>query len=307
MLIADLHCDTISSIFKSGEPLLNNSGHFDLERGIRAGIVLQVFALFVSPAEGNNMFRQILKQVDCFHEQIAANPDMAYMVCCSDDLMQADHADKIGCLLHLEGADALGGEIEMLRLLHRLGLRSLGLTWNHRNLLADGVMEGDPGTGLSNLGRKMVKEIDLLGMVLDLAHAAPQSFYDAMEIYSKPVMISHANSRSIWDHQRNLSDDQLKALAQNDGIIGLTLVSDFVARMPASIDDFLDHLVYISELIGVRHVALGSDFDGASNLVMPGIQAYYEWESLLSKRGFLSGEQEMVLGGNAARFFKTIF
>lgn len=306
MLIADLHCDTISAIFKSGESLFRNSGHFDLERGIRAGIGLQIFALFVSPAEGNNMFRQILKQVDYFHEQIEANSETAYMVCCSDDMIQADHAEKIGCLLHLEGADALGGEMEMLRLMHRMGLRSLGLTWNHRNLLADGVMEGDPGTGLSNLGRKMVKELYRLGMVLDLAHAAPRSFYDALEIYPKPVMISHANSRSIWDHQRNLSDDQLRALAHNNGIIGLTLVSDFVARMPASIDDFLDHMVYISELIGVSHVALGSDFDGASNLVMPGIQAYCGWESLLSKRGFTSSEQEMVLGGNATRFFKTI-
>ncbi|MGE5391310.1 MAG: dipeptidase [Deltaproteobacteria bacterium] len=306
MFTADLHCDTISAIFQSRETLLQNSGHFDLERAIQAGIRLQVFALFVSPAEGSNMLRQVLKQVDYFHEQIAVNPDLAYLVSSYDDLRVPGNNDKIGCLLHLEGADALGGELELLRLMYRLGLRSLGLTWNHRNNIADGVLEGDPGAGLSRLGRKMVQEMDRLAMVLDLAHVAPASFYEAAEIYSRPVMVSHANVRKLCDFPRNLSDDQIKTVARKDGIIGATMVSDFVRKEAADINDLLDHMVYIAETIGVRHLALGSDFDGATTLVMPGVEGYNEWGSLLAGRGFSAAEQEMILGGNACRLIKAI-
>ena len=306
MFIADLHCDTISLLFQSGEPLLHNSAHFDLERASSAGIRLQVFALFVSPAEGSNMLRQVLKQMDYFHEQIALNPDLAYLVCRYDDLLVPGHADKIGCLLHLEGADALGGELEMLRLMHRLGLRSLGLTWNHRNTIADGVMEGDPGAGLSRLGRKMIQEMARLDMVLDLAHVGPASFYEAAEIYSGPVMVSHANARKLCDFPRNLSNDQIRTVAQKDGIIGVTMVSDFIRHEAAGINDLLDHMVYIAETIGVRHLALGSDFDGATKLVLPGIEGYNKWGSLLAGRGFSAAEQEMILSGNVLRLFKTI-
>lgn len=306
MSIIDLHCDTISSIYKSGESLRQNSAHFDLERAGQADVRVQVFAMFASPLEGANTLRHILKQLDYFHVQLEANQDKVYLLSCSNDILKPGHTDKIGCLLHLEGADAIGSELELLRLFHRLGLRSLGLTWNHRNLLADGVMEGEPGAGLSRQGRKTIRELERLHMLLDLAHVAPASFYEAAEIYSGPVMVSHANARKCCDFPRNLNDAQLKILAQKDGIIGVTLVNDFIRPEIAVIDDLLDHIVYIAETIGVRHLALGSDFDGATKLVMPGIEGYNEWGSLLAGRGFSRAEQEMILSGNALRLFETI-
>lgn len=307
MSIVDLHCDTISAIYQSGESLLENSYHFDLERARQAGVCLQVFALFASPAEGSNILRQILKQADYFHQQVDANRELVYLASSYSDIINAQNANKIGCLLHLEGADALGSDLEMLRLLYRLGLRSLGLTWNHRNLLADGVGEGEDGAGLSKQGRKVIQEMNRLNMLLDLAHAAPKSYYQAMEAFSGPVMVSHANARRVCNHHRNLDDDQLHVLAEKNGIIGVTMVNEFVGQDSAKIDDLLDHIVYISDLVGVAHVALGSDFDGASNLVMPGIEGYTEWVRLLAGRGFTNSEQEMILKDNAYRLFQSVF
>lgn len=306
MSIIDLHCDTISSIYRLGESLEKNSRHFDLERARQAGISLQVFALFVSPSEGSNSLRQILKQADYFHRQIESSPEQVYLVSGGNDINKPENADKTGCLLHLEGADALGNDLELLRLLYRLGLRSMGLTWNPRNLLADGVGEGRDGGGLSNLGRKTIEEMNRLHMILDLAHAAPRSFYEALEVCTDPVMVSHANAQTVCSHPRNLDDDQLRALAGNNGIIGVTMVSEFVGQDSPGIEDLLDHIVYISELIGVSHVALGSDFDGADNMIMAGIEGYNEWESLLAGRGFSRPEREMILKGNACRLFGSI-
>lgn len=306
MSIVDLHCDTISEIRKSGDSLLHNSGHFDLERAVKASVCLQVFALFVSPREGNNSLRQVLKQADYFHQQIEANKELTYLVSEYKDIINPKNANKIGCMLHLEGADVLGSDPEVLRLLYRLGLRSVGLTWNHRNLLADGVGEGENGAGLSKQGRFMIKEFNHLNIILDLAHVGPRSFNEAMEVYEGPVMVSHANARGRYDHPRNLSDEQLRLLAGKDGIIGVTMVTDFVKQGQASVDDLLDHIEYISDLIGVHYVALGSDFDGASNLVVPGVESYENWDYLLSKRGFSESERTMVLQKNAFRLFENI-
>lgn len=306
MSIIDLHCDTISSIFRLGEHLQINSCHFDFARARQAGVSLQVFAMFASPSEGSNSLRQILKQVDYFYQQIESSPELVYLVTGCSDLKKPENAGKIGCLLHLEGADALGNDPELLRLFYRLGLRSMGLTWNHRNLLADGVGEGKNGGGLSNLGRKTIMEMNRLHMILDLAHAAPRSFYEALEVSTDPVMVSHANAQKVCSHPRNLDDDQLRALAGKNGIIGVTMVNEFVGQDSPGIDNLLDHIVYISELIGVSKVALGSDFDGADDLVMAGIESYAEWESLLTGRGFSGSEQEMILKGNACRLFESI-
>jgi len=285
---------------------MRNSVHFDLERARQSEVGVQVFALFAAPREGSNSLRSILRQVDYFHEQIEANQELVYLLKSFDDIRTPDHAGQTGAILHLEGADAIGGDLEILRLLYRLGLRSLGLTWNHRNLLADGVMEGEPGAGLSKYGRDTIRELERLHMIMDLAHVAPASFYEAAELYNGPVMVSHANARKLCDFPRNLSNDQLKTLAQKDGIIGVTMVGDFIRQEAAGIEDLLDHMVYIAETIGVRHLALGSDFDGATKLVMPGIERYNEWGFLLAGRGFSTAEQEMILAGNALRLFESI-
>lgn len=307
MKIIDLHCDTISLLVKTGQQLWKNDAHFDLQRALDAGIGLQFFSLFSLPADSSIVLRNILKQIEKYYAEFEKNQDYLYFVKNYSDIENnINMENKIGCLMHLEGAEAIGSDVDILYLLYRLGLRSLGLTWNKRNLLADGVEEKETGGGLSKLGRMVVKNAEELGMVIDLSHIAEKSFFEVLENYNKPVMVTHANAYRICPHDRNLKDTQLKALAQNQGIIGITQVSDFVRPEHASIDDILEHIAYIAELIGFEYIALGSDFDGADNIVMSGVEGYLNWEALLKEKGFNNREIRAILRENAMRVLKSV-
>ncbi len=303
--IADLHCDTIARIAKTQGSLNSNNGHFDLTRAEQSGICLQFFALFVLPDDSNAVLRQILKLVQKYHHEINLNQSTVYPLLKYTDVLQAENHDKIGGLLHLEGAEALGNDVELIHVLYQLGLRSIGLTWNYRNMMADGVNEGDKDGGLSVNGRQLLDELQRLGIILDLAHLGERSYFEALEYYSKPLIVSHANARALCKHRRNLSDGQLKALQTNGGVIGVTAVKDFVGDHDG-IEGLIDHIVYISELIGSEHVALGSDFDGADHMVIDGVERYQNLDFRLGKRGFAPVEIEKILSGNVLRVIEAI-
>ena len=303
--IIDLHCDTISFIAENRGSLRTNSAHFDLVRAGQSGICLQFFALFTLPDDSNAVLRQILKMVQKYHQEMSLNRDLVYPLLEFDDMLTAENHYKTGCLLHLEGSEALGHDVELLQVLYLLGLRSVGLTWNYRNMMADGVSEGKADGGLSSKGRQLLDEMSRLGVILDLAHLGERSYFEALEYYNKPLIVSHANAAGLCPHRRNLSDDQLAALQENGGIIGVTAVKDFIGEKDG-IEGLIDHIVYISDLIGCEHVALGSDFDGADNMVLRGVEEYQNLDERLEKRGFKPGEIENILWGNAVRILKSI-
>lgn len=305
--IVDLHCDTISSIQRNGQSLYDNSCHFDIKRAQKAGIGLQFFALFTMPRGRNESLRQILKQVEKYNHELELGQDYLQPVFTYEDIVTAESTGKMACILHLEGADALGNDSEILSLLYRLGLRSLGLTWNNRNLLADGVGEEPGAGGISSKGKDIIYLMEKLGIMLDLSHVSIKSYYDALKLYNKPVLVTHANARALCNHRRNLDDGQLKALADNGGVIGINQIPEFIKEDgKPELNDLLDHVVYISDLIGVEHVALGSDFDGDDVMLMQGVEEYSQWPQLLAGRGFTSAEINMILSENALRVIKAI-
>jgi membrane dipeptidase len=305
--IVDLHCDTISSLQKNGQSLYDNSCHFDIKRAQKAGIGLQFFAMFTMPQGRNEALRQILKQVEKYHTEMNQYQEYLYPVYTYEDIVAADSTGKMAGILHLEGAEAMGNDSEILSLLYRLGLRSIGLTWNNRNLLADGVGEEPGAGGISNRGKEIIYLMEKLGIMLDLSHISVKSYYDALTIYSKPVLVTHANARALCNHRRNLDDNQLKALADNGGIIGINQIPEFIKEDGKPVlNDLLDHVVYISDLIGVEHVALGSDFDGSDMVLMQGVEEYSRWPQLLAGRGFTPAETNMILNENALRVIKAV-
>lgn len=305
MNIIDLHCDTISAIWNKNENLYSNSCHFDILRAFEAGLTLQFFALFSMPADRNSTLRSTLLLTEKYFSQLEKYSDYLYPIKSTSDICDNRGNEKIGCLMHLEGAECLGTDISILQLLYRLGLRSIGLTWNHRNLLADGIGETNGG-GISTKGKEMIETMDKLGLILDLAHISEHGYFEALEYYQKPVIISHANARRLCSHPRNLTDEQLRALAAHGGIVGINQVADFVTLENPSVDKFIDHIIYISELIGIEHVALGSDFDGADDVVLTGIQDYKFLPDRLVKRGFSEGEIRRILSENALDTIKRI-
>ena len=178
-----------------------------------------------------------------------------------------DH--KLNIVLGLEGL-AHVRDLSHLETLYDQGFRHAMLTWNEQNHYATGVA-GDKNSGLTPLGQDLVLKMKELGMVIDVSHANEKTFYDILAIYDGPIMASHSNVAAICPHRRNLTDDQIKAIAQTDGVIGVTAVPSFTNPDKPDIASLVDHIDYIKNLVGTRHIALGFDFmnyleDGDKNL-----------------------------------------
>jgi membrane dipeptidase len=169
---------------------------------------------------------------------------------------------KIAFILAMEGGEPVQDGIESLRVFHELGIKVLGLTWNQRNLLAEGVGEERANGGLTELGREMVAEANRLGIILDVSHLSVRSFWDLIETSRAPVIASHSNAKALCGHRRNLDDDQIRAVVATGGFIGINGVADFICDdgSQASLEKMLDHVDYVAQLAGPEHVALGPDF-----------------------------------------------
>lgn len=174
------------------------------------------------------------------------------------DLDAALAARQLGLVLHLEGCAPLRGRLDLLHELQALGVRSVGLTWNPRNQVADGVGVNDPH-GLTPFGRDVVRELGRLGLAVDVSHLAAPGFWDVIELAEGPVVASHSNADAVHAHVRNITDDQARAIAATGGVVGLCFFPLFIGS-PATLDRLLDHAEHLAELIGPRHLAVGPDY-----------------------------------------------
>jgi membrane dipeptidase len=275
---------------------------------IGAGVKLQFFAAFISPKYRHCATVRALDLIDLYYREMEAAGDLIEPVLSYHDIARVMSSGKAAALLSLEGGEALAGRLSVLRLFYRLGVRSIGLTWNGRNELADGVGEGRTGGGLTEFGVRAVKEMDRLGILVDVSHLSEPGFWDVIEISGRPVIATHANSRSQCDHPRNLKDSQIKALAGTGGVIGLCFCPDFICNENPCLERLLDHAEYIASVAGIECIGLGSDFDGIEK-VAPGLEDVtripYVAEGL-RRRGFNGSEIEMIMGHNWLRVIKEV-
>jgi len=174
------------------------------------------------------------------------------------DLDDALAAGRIGLLLHLEGCRPLMGSLDGLLALFASGIRSAQLTWNGGNELADGVGVASPG-GLSALGREAVREMQRIGVLVDVSHLAPAGVRDVLELAERPVVASHANAAALHPHPRNLTDGQIRGIAATDGVVGICFVPTFIGP-PATVERLVDHADHVATLVGADHLALGPDY-----------------------------------------------
>lgn len=310
--IADAHCDTLM-LLTGDRPAAKSlcepmPGHMDLPRLLEARVGLQFFALFTIPSHdaGANL-RRILEMITQFHRSAAESEGRLRPVLTASDVDPRE--GTVGGLLAIEGLSAIGGSVEVLEALHRLGVRSAMLTWNERNDLADGALEQTSGGGLSSGGRRIVQAMQRLNMVLDVSHLGEQGFWSLLEASEGPFIASHSNARAVHDHPRNLRDEQLKALKARGGVVGMNFYTQFlVPEEPATLDDLLRHIRYIADLIGPEYIGLGSDFDGISAWPegLGGVQDYGNLRSALTAAGFSDVESEGILGGNLRRVLRKV-
>ena len=232
--VVDMHCDTIGRQLE-GEDLSkdNPTGHIDIPKLKEGAVDLQVFACFVGPPgddqEKFTAAKRAFDQIDAVHELVENNPDDLVLIKSYDDLRELRGTRKTGALIGIEGGYAIENDLRLLRSFYRSGVRLMTLThWLHTDW-ADA--SGDPEpifSGLTEMGEKVVKEMNRLGMIIDVSHAHDETFWDVLAITDSPVVASHSCCRALSDHHRNLSDEMLKALAKNGGIIGINYLPDFL-------------------------------------------------------------------------------
>jgi membrane dipeptidase len=224
---------------------------------LRAGsVAVQICPVYA--ADAGDAARDVVDaQIAAFERAVRENADDVVRIRSAADLDGLD--GRLGLMLSMEGVEALHGDPEAFGELWDTGVRMVSLTWNYANPFAGGI--DAPEQGLTAAGRELVGSFAERGVVLDLAHASEPTYFDALEAASgAQVVVSHAGCRGVHDHVRNVSDDQLRALAERGGVLGMMALTLTVGRDGASLERYLEHLDYAVDLMGIEHVALGSDF-----------------------------------------------
>lgn len=284
----------------------------------KGGIDVQVFAFCTAPAPGLPPTAETLRQLDLVLEALDTHHDEAVLVTTIAEIHQAKAQGKIAVLLSLEGAEPILNQLGLLRMFYRLGFRAAGLTWNFRNLLADGAREGAGGR-VSKLGLDVVKEMNRLGMVVDLAHLAQPAMRQILAQTERPVIHSHGVTLGACpDRSANIPDDLLEAIASNGGVFCVTTVPEAVETDPAkaTLERFLDHVDHAVKIMGSDHVGLGADFDVyLSHLGLPaerwltGLEEADKWPEVtagLLGRGHSQADVRKIIGENLMRVYGQI-
>ena len=260
---ADAHCDTLTEILDKGQRLYKNNLHVDIHRLKQSGCITQFFAVWIDPKYENNdaAFDRACRVIDNFHVELRENAEHLRHIKTASDV----DGVGIGALLSIEGGGAIEGDIRKLHTLHSMGVRAMTLTWNGRNAIADGVFVENP-EGLTSFGRDVVREMNALGMIVDVSHISEHGFWDVAEVSAMPFIASHSNAKAICTFPRNLTDEQIKHIIKANGFIGLNLCSDFLRKNGSTVTDIIRHAEHILSLGGENILGFGADFDGVECL-----------------------------------------
>jgi len=323
-IVLDAHSDILNDVVQrrqQGKRQVIATRHLpQLEEG---GVNALVCAIYVEAKYKPDMaLSRALQLLDAMHSELEDTPQQLKLCFHASDFMDAARSGKLGVLLGLEGGESLGSDFFVLRLFYRMGLRLVGLTWNQRNQIADGVGEQQTQSRLTKYGIRLVKQLNKLGMIIDLAHISESAFYHVLEVSETPVVMSHGNCKSVCDHERNLTDKQLEALAAKGGVLGITFYPPIVALDQPNLAKVLEHMRHAVSVMGIDHVGIGADFSDFISWdtaeVGEGFEERPKTEGLESVVGIpklvdsllangYSQEQVLkILGGNFLRVFKQI-
>lgn len=314
MKIIDTHCDALLKLqsdirqsrgftdehsqmkFLDAEEI--DSNYTRLKEG---DVQVQFFAIFISPkVPDNEKWQHALEQVDVFYNEVLTQENMVHIKDLSEIKKLNPH--EIGAVLTLEGADAFGNDLMKLRTLIRLGVLSLGLVWNNANLVADGVGESREA-GLSNFGTEVIEVCNENKVLIDVSHLNIPGFNDIIDKADR-VFASHSNARGVFDHPRNLTDEQITQILDRNGMINLVFCPMFIGEGELEIENLFPHIDRIIKLGGKDHIGIGSDFDGIATYVN-GLRHAGEFQNLVGKleEQYGTGFTEQMTHRN----FKNIF
>ena len=305
MQIIDLHCDTILHLIDQPQlKLEKNNLSVDIEKLEAANALAQFFALYIDLGKHQDALQRCLSMIDVFYQEIAANDAEIAVARNAQELFLNQQAGKISAFLTIEEGGVLQGSLENLRNFYRLGVRLMTLTWNYPNEIGyPNCEEKYQLQGLTEFGEQVVREMNRLGMIVDVSHLSDQGFYDVANLSSKPFVASHSNARAVRKHGRNLTDDMIRLLAQKGGVLGINFYGEFLGDSQSSkIDDMVAHIKHIYHVGGIDVLAFGTDFDGIKcPLEIASIAEIDKLIGALSKNGFSAAEVEKIAYKNIIR------
>jgi membrane dipeptidase len=305
-----------------------------LEHLIRGGVKLQVCPVFAVDRPAEERVRAALEQIAAFHRAAAECRDRVRVIYTREDLDEVLETDVIGLMLSMEGVEPFEQDPKLVETFYDFGVRMAGLTWNAANRFASGgADEGDADHGLTADGRSLVEHMQRRGYVIDLAHASQKTFRHLLELSNGvPPVLSHAGCRSVFDTPRNVSDEQLSALADAGGVVGVMLLPLTVDLNEPTLDRAVDHIEHAADVMGDEHVGIGGDFfaqlarSGAvpqhalaalpaaqrtANMALDasveGLEGPQDFDNLVSalrRRGWRDGRMDALLHGNFVRVLR---
>lgn len=351
-LVFDTHNDVLSASIMQGKDIGKRigTGHTDLPRMREGGINVQVFSVWCSEKyDKGTAFAYANQQIDSLMKLIHNYPDAIALATDRVSILRTTGQGKIAAVIGVEGGHMIEERLDYLDSLYQRGARYLTLTWN--NSLSWATSANDEmrnpeklsHKGLNDFGRAVIRRMNELGMMVDLSHVGRQTFFDALETTSKPVLVSHSNAYAVMAHPRNLQDDQIKAIANNGGVICVNFYSGFLdpahyskinklydkyvgdsvkrsndakfAKLPGEAKDalrpplalLLDHIDYMVDMAGIDHVGIGSDFDGISSTPkgLDDCRDFPKITEALVQRGYTETDIQKILGGNVLRLMEA--
>lgn len=284
MKVIDLHCDALTKLARFENANFRNDSRIysNYERLKGGNVKVQVFAIFIHPRiPKEQKFQEVMRQIQAFHKFVLSEPGMVHI----KDWNQIDELEdgQIGAVLSLEGCDAIDDDIEKLKVILDAGVKIVGLTWNYENKVGYGASE-DSTKGIKPFGKKVIELLNERDIIIDVAHLNERGFYDLIPL-AKKVIASHCNSRTLCDHPRNLTDEQVKMLVEKGGRIHVVFYPPLIEKEKetTTIEKLVEHIKYLSHLVGTENVGFGSDFDGMDPLSVHHLSNASEFPNIIDR------------------------
>lgn len=320
MKVVDMHCDTIGELWKAekaGKPisLRSNSLHIDLEKMQKGDYLLQNFAMFVFLGREKDPLVNVLEMIDVYNRAMAENADIIGPVLKYEDIEKNRAAGKLSGMLTIEEGAVLKGNPYVVRSLYQLGVRMLTLTWNFENEIGypNTIVKAkdyDPSRhyGLKPEGIEIVREMNRVGMIVDVSHLGDDGFWDVVKYCDGPFVASHSNARAVCNHTRNMTDDMIRALADKGGVMGLNFCGDFLNPNGKSrMEDMVRHAKHIINVGGSDILGLGTDYDGIDgDLELDHCDKMPLLAQEMERQGFSTQQIEKIFHGNVLRLYREV-
>ncbi len=316
-ILVDTHNDFVWKVFDKGAEFGTNNSftQSDLPRLKSGGVDVQVFAVWIPMKSVSRSYNFVIKQIERLRQIEDSNSLELEFAENYDEIIRVTNGKKICGLIGVEGGTAIENNLDNINSMFDLGVRYIGLTWNNSNSIStsakDAVERGKSG-GLTEFGTEVVKRMNEVGMLVDVSHLSEEGFWDVIEVSTSPIIASHSNCYSINPHYRNLTDEQIKAIALDGGYIGVNFHNDFLDKNGktegTSIDKVVEHIDHIKNLVGADYIGIGADFDGGITPAKELYDAscYPELTKKLVEKGYTKSEIKKILGENFLRVFKQV-